>query len=64
MKGEILFLITVVLLKGLQVMDLTAICLCQDHNMPLQVFNMFQEGALQRIVMGEHVGTWVGTAND
>ena len=53
-----------VMQKGLQVMDLTAICLCQEHGMPLQVFDMSQPGALKRIVMGEHVGTIVGAKHD
>src|SRR5690554_851389 len=35
-----------VLDKKLAVMDLTAICLCRDHNMPLRVFAMEQQGAL------------------
>lgn len=49
-----------VLTKGLQVMDSTAICLCQDQNMPLQVFDMATPNALKNIVMGEQVGTIVG----
>jgi uridylate kinase len=49
-----------VLQKGLQVMDLTAICLCQEHGMPLQVFDMSQPGALRKIVAGQQVGTLVG----
>lgn len=49
-----------VLTKGLKVMDLTAICLCQDHNLPLQVFDMTAPGVLQRIVQGEQIGTIVG----
>lgn len=53
-----------VLTKGLQVMDLTAICLCQEYGMPLQVFNMGEPSALQRIVKGEHIGTIVGEHHD
>jgi len=53
-----------VLTKGLEVMDSTAICLCQDQGMPLQVFNMNTPGALKRIVFGERVGTIVGANND
>ena len=49
-----------VLTKGLEVMDSTAICLCQDQNMPLQVFDMATPNALKNIVMGEQVGTIVG----
>lgn len=53
-----------VLTKGLQVMDLTAICLCQEQNMPLQVFDMSDSTALKRMVLGEHVGTFVGADHD
>ncbi len=53
-----------VLTKGIQVMDSTAICLCQDQNMPLQVFDMAAPNALKKIVMGEHVGTIVGANRD
>jgi uridylate kinase len=49
-----------VLERNLQVMDLTAICLCRDHHMPLVVFDMGAEGALTRLVRGEKVGTRVG----
>lgn len=45
--------------KRLGVMDLTAILLCQDHNLPLRVFNMNKQGALKRIVLGEEVGTLI-----
>lgn len=53
-----------VLQKGLEVMDLTAICLCQDHGMPLQVFDMSTPNALRRIVLGEKMGTIVGANHD
>jgi uridylate kinase len=53
-----------VLNKGLQVMDATAICLCQDQNMPLQVFDMAEPHALRKIVLGEKVGTIVGASHD
>lgn len=49
-----------ILTKGLQVMDLTAICLCQEHGMPLQVFDMSDKTAVKRMVLGERVGTYVG----
>lgn len=53
-----------VLTKGLEVMDSTAICLCQDQGMPLQVFDMAAPQALKRIVLGERVGTIVGANHD
>ncbi|WP_096087290.1 UMP kinase [Agaribacterium haliotis] len=48
-----------VLSEKLGVMDLTAICLCQDHNMPVRVFQMDKVGALLRIVVGEDEGTLI-----
>ena len=51
-----------VLDEKLGVMDLTAICLCRDHNVPLQVFDMNKAGALLSVVMGEKEGTQVTNA--
>ncbi|MEY2863344.1 MAG: hypothetical protein RLY58_1051 [Pseudomonadota bacterium] len=48
-----------VLTEKLGVMDLTAICLCRDHDVPLQVFNMNKAGALLDVVMGKNEGTRV-----
>ncbi|ETO93214.1 UMP kinase [Legionella oakridgensis] len=53
-----------VLSQGLQVMDATAICLCQEHGMPLQVFNMSESDALSKIVIGERIGTIIGANHD
>ena len=49
-----------VLDKKLEVMDLTAICLCRDHNMPVRVFEMEKPGALLNIVRGGSEGTLIG----
>jgi uridylate kinase len=49
-----------VLNKRLQVMDLTAVSLCMEHNLPLVVFRLEEEGALTRAIRGEPVGTFVG----
>ncbi|NDH09356.1 MAG: UMP kinase [Gammaproteobacteria bacterium] len=46
--------------KKLEVMDMTAICLCQQQGLPIQVFDMSDSQALRRIVEGEQVGTIVG----
>ena len=48
-----------VLEKQLGVMDLTAICLARDHDMPLRVFAMEQTGALLNVVVGENEGTLI-----
>ncbi len=45
--------------KNLQVMDATALTLCRDQKLPLNVFSLFKTGALRRIVMGEDEGTFV-----
>lgn len=48
-----------VLDKKLEVMDLTAICLCRDHKMPVRVFEMEKQGALLNIVRGGQDGTLI-----
>ena len=45
--------------KQLQVMDATAISLCMENHMPLMVLNLWEEGSLQKALMGEKVGTLV-----
>lgn len=45
--------------KDLKVMDLTAFTMCQENDMPIMVFDLFQPGNLQRAVRGENIGTWV-----
>jgi uridylate kinase len=49
-----------VLSRGLKVMDSTAISLCMDNALPIIVFDLTAGGNLQRVVMGEDVGTRVG----
>lgn len=48
-----------VLAQGLGVMDATAIVLCRDNNMPLRVFNLNEEGALQASMTDASIGTTV-----
>lgn len=48
-----------VLDKKLGVMDLTAICLCREHDMPVRVFKMAKSGALLSILRGEDEGTLI-----
>jgi uridylate kinase len=52
-----------VIAKRLGVMDLTAILLCQDHGLPLRVFNMNKQGALTRIMLGEDIGTVISVSS-
>ncbi len=44
---------------GLEVMDLTAITLCQENKKPIIVFDMNKEGNFKRLMLGENVGTLV-----
>lgn len=48
--------------RGLHVMDLTAITLCEENNLPIIVFNMNKEGNLLHLVSGGQVGTLVNKA--
>ena len=48
-----------VIQKGLEVMDSTAITMCKDNNMPIIVFNLNVPGNIQRVVLGERVGSRV-----
>jgi len=48
-----------VMTKGLRVMDMTAISLCQENNLPIVVFNMNKENNLLDLVTGGKVGTKV-----
>jgi len=48
-----------VLNRGLKVMDLTAICMCKENNMPIYVFDMDTVGNLKKVIDGEPIGTLV-----
>lgn len=48
-----------VLERDLRVMDMTAITMAQENNIPLLVFNMNERGNLRRLMTGEPVGTIV-----
>ena len=47
------------IVKNLKVMDATALALCRDQKLPINVFSIFKAGALKRVVMGEDEGTLV-----
>ncbi|CAA3016060.1 uridylate kinase [Olea europaea subsp. europaea] len=49
-----------VISKDLSVMDLTAITLCQENNIPVVVFNINKPGNISKAIMGERVGTLIG----
>jgi len=44
---------------NLNVMDLTAITMCKENNLPIVVFNMNIKGNLMRLLEGEKIGTLV-----
>jgi len=48
-----------VLRLGLKVIDLTAVSMCKDNNLPMIIFNMNQPGNIKRVVLGEKVGSLV-----
>lgn len=48
-----------VLNRGIEVMDNTALTLCMDNGVPIVVFDLLQEGNLERVVLGEEIGTMV-----
>lgn len=51
---------TEVLTQELRVMDSTAIALCKDNSIPINVFDLSVKGNIRRALMGESIGTIVG----
>jgi uridylate kinase len=45
--------------KNLNIMDMTAFTLCQENNLPIIVFDMNKPGNLDKIVIGEDIGTLI-----
>jgi len=45
--------------ENLEVMDTTAILLCRDNGIPMRVMNIYEPGALMRLIGGEGVGSLV-----
>lgn len=52
--------------QRLNVMDTTALVLCRENNMPMRVMNLFEPGAVMRLMMGEDIGSLIerGAEND
>ena len=48
-----------ILARGLKVMDLSAVVMCNDNNLPIYVFNMDVVGNLKKVLEGEPIGTYV-----
>jgi uridylate kinase len=47
-------------LPGVEVMDTAALAMSQENNMPIMVFKLFEENNLEKAVLGEDIGTFVG----
>ena len=48
-----------VLKKNIRIMDLTAITLCKENALPIQVFNINKSGDLKKVILGESIGTTI-----
>ncbi len=53
-----------IIAKGLKVMDLTAVTMCNENHLPIYVFNMDKVGNLKRVMTGEEIGTLVHSRTD
>jgi uridylate kinase len=51
-----------VLNKGLKIMDSTATSLCMDNKIPILVFGIEQPESIEKIVMGDNIGTIIKEA--
>lgn len=47
------------LAEKLAVMDTAAVVLCRDHGLPMRVMNIYEPGAIMRVIQGEAVGSLV-----
>lgn len=45
--------------QRLNVMDTTALVLCRDNNVPMRVMNIFEKGAIKRLMLGEAIGSLI-----
>ncbi|MBT4127688.1 MAG: UMP kinase [Nitrospina sp.] len=50
-----------ILKKGLQVMDSTSVSLCMDNKLPMIIFNIRAKSSIKKVLMGDKIGTLVGT---
>ena len=53
-----------VLKNELKIMDATAISLCMQGNIPIIVFNLFENGNIKKVIMGSEIGTIVRSDKD
>lgn len=45
--------------QRLNVMDTTALVLCRDNNMPMRVMNIFEQGAVMKLMLGQNIGSFI-----
>lgn len=45
--------------QRLNVMDTTALVLCQENDLPMRVMNVFEQGAIMRLMQGEDIGSLI-----
>jgi uridylate kinase len=50
--------------RRLRIMDMAAYSLCMDNNLPILVFNLHEDGNVERAVRGDPIGTIIGETND
>lgn len=48
--------------RRLKVMDATALSLCMDNNLPIIVFDLFENGSIEKIIAGDRLGSMVVSA--
>lgn len=48
-----------VISQNLRIMDMTAITLCRENNLPIHVFNINRAGDLKQVLLGAKIGTQV-----
>ncbi len=59
-KFEQLSYTDAILMEEVKVMDDTAITICKEHDLPIIVFDLSEPRAIERVVMGENIGTIIG----
>jgi uridylate kinase len=45
--------------QRLNVMDTTALVLCRDNNVPMRVMNVFEQGAIMKLMTGHDIGSLI-----
>lgn len=50
-----------ILNKRLKIMDATSITLCMDNKLPIVVFDLWKHGNISRLLLGEEIGTLIGS---